>query len=154
MQTAVTLHAGGHGREAVDWAGLAAHVRGQSDVQSTDGVATNENDVWASLDMGATWDLIAGISRNGTRGYVQAVNATRRFSSRGGSNNCEDPTNDDVFSIGGIAYIPGTTTQQRRHQRGVVQHGRHHVARCRRAPHGAPSRPAATSLRATSTTTA
>jgi len=78
---------------------------------STEGVATNENDVWASLDMGATWDLIAGITRNGTRGYLEAANATNSFASRGGSNNCEDPTNDDVFSIGGIAYIPGTTTQ-------------------------------------------
>ena len=74
-------------------------------------VATNENDVWASLDMGATWDLIAGISRNGTRGYVEAMNATNSFASRGGSNNCEDPTNDDVYSIGGISYIPNTYIQ-------------------------------------------
>ena len=74
----------------------------------TNAVSSNENDVWASLDMGATWDLIAGISRNGTRGYVAAVNASNSFASRGGSSNCEDPANDDVFSIGGIEYVPGT----------------------------------------------
>ena len=78
---------------------------------STDGIATNENDVWASLDSGATWDLISGISRNGVRGYVEAVNSSASFAGRGGTSNCEDPTNDDVFSIGGIAYIGGSTVQ-------------------------------------------
>ena len=77
---------------------------------NTSNAYTNENDVWASLDMGATWDLIAGISRNGTRGYTAAVNASNSFSSRSGSNNCEDPVSDDVFSIGGISFVPGTTT--------------------------------------------
>ena len=111
MSTAITYTQVGTGVKRSTGPDWLLMYEGSLTYNSTEGVASNENDVWASLDMGATWDLIAGISRNGTRGYVEAMNATASFASRSGSNNCEDPSNDDVFSIGGIAYIPGTYTE-------------------------------------------
>ena len=67
----------------------------------TDWEGNNENDVWASTDDGRTWDLISGISRAGTSGVVQSKLPLSSFMARGGSSNCEDPTSDTVYSIGG-----------------------------------------------------
>ena len=65
---------------------------------------TRENDVWASADLGQTWDLIAGISINGPSGRQEAAEHARTsFPHRELSNNCEDPSNDDVYSVGGRA---------------------------------------------------
>ena len=64
--------------------------------------ATSENDVWASGDEGQTWNIISGISYNGSRGYQQSTHPDSSFIHRRLSNNCEDPSNDDVFSIGGL----------------------------------------------------
>ena len=63
----------------------------------------NENDVWASMDDGQTWDLIAGISRFGTSGVVNS-RSPNTFPARGGSSNCEDPASDRIYSIAGYRY--------------------------------------------------
>ena len=63
---------------------------------------SQENDVWASADYGVTWDLISGISMNGAKGYQRSEMAESSFPHRSRSNNCEDPANDDVYSIGGL----------------------------------------------------
>ena len=68
----------------------------------TDWNGMNENDVWASVDEGRTWDLISGISRMGRTGLVESSLPDASFEARGGSSNCEDPTSDTVYSIGGI----------------------------------------------------
>lgn len=60
----------------------------------------NENDVWASGDDGATWELIAGTSRFGKSGLVTAA-SPQSFTARAGATNCEDPSSDYVFSLGG-----------------------------------------------------
>ena len=65
----------------------------------------NENDIWASADNGATWDLIAGVTRFGSGGYHLAHVSDKSFRGRAASSQCEDPTNDDVFSLGGT--LPG-----------------------------------------------
>ena len=68
-----------------------------------------ENDVWASGDEGQTWDLISGISRSGYSGtVVQAAVPYNMlsFTPREGSNNCEDPSSDDVYSLGGFVEHP------------------------------------------------
>ena len=68
----------------------------------TDADGVNENDVWASTDEGMTWDLISGISRQGLSGVVESKLPQASFVGRGGSSNCEDPTSDTVYSIGGF----------------------------------------------------
>ena len=78
----------------------------------TDGnTGLNENDVWASTDEGRTWDLISGISRLGTSGYVESKLPLSSFKARGASSNCEDPTSDTVYSIGGI-NLDGSLTNE------------------------------------------
>jgi len=67
---------------------------------------SNENDVWASADNGQSWDLISGITRNGSNGLVYSSLPYSSFSDRAASANCEDPTNDDVFSLGGYSRDP------------------------------------------------
>ena len=69
----------------------------------------NENDIWASADNGATWDLIGGVTRFGSGGYHQSKLWDRSFRARGGSSQCEDPTNDDVYSIGGTLPNEGAS---------------------------------------------
>ena len=76
---------------------------------ASDGIsAPSENDVWASGDEGQTWNLISGISYNGSRGYQESTQPYSSFIHRRLSNNCEDPSNDDVYSIGGL-YGQGFT---------------------------------------------
>ena len=66
---------------------------------------SNENDVWASMDGGQTWDLIGGVTRYGSTGYHAAYREqANSFLARGGSNNCEDPASDDIYSIAGYRY--------------------------------------------------
>ena len=72
----------------------------------------NENDVWASADGGRTWDLMAGISRDGRSGVVQSASANSSFSGRQGADNCEDPDSDYIFSIGGLDNAVGLATNQ------------------------------------------
>jgi len=60
--------------------------------------------VFLSLFCSPRWDLIAGISRNGTNGLVYSTSPYTSFSDRGASTNCEDPLNDDVYSMGGYQY--------------------------------------------------
>ena len=67
----------------------------------------NENDVWASADGGRTWDLVSGISRNGVSRYTPSALPNSSFYARGGSNNCEDPASDYIFSIGGTSRLGG-----------------------------------------------
>ena len=67
----------------------------------------NENDVWASADGGNTWDLITGISRYGRSGYTPSALPNSSFFARGGSNNCEDPASDYIFSLGGTSRLGG-----------------------------------------------
>ena len=74
-----------------------------SRVNVNDSELANENDVWASMDDGETWDLIAGVSRYGSSGVVQS-RAPNTFPARGGSSNCEDPASDRIYSIAGYRY--------------------------------------------------
>ena len=67
-----------------------------------DGPASNENDVWASQDEGASWDLISGISYYGDSRYVPSALPNSSFDAVAGSTNCEDPTSDAIFSLGGL----------------------------------------------------
>ena len=71
----------------------------------------NENDVWASADLGKTWDLIGGVSRFGSGGFQNAHIYQQSFSGRSASSQCEDPTNDDVFSLGGVLPNEGASNQ-------------------------------------------
>ena len=71
-------------------------------VASDGTTATSENDVWASGDEGQTWNIISGISYNGSRGYQPSTHPDSSFVHRRFSNNCEDPSNDDVYSVGGL----------------------------------------------------
>jgi hypothetical protein len=54
-------------------------------------------------DNGETWDLIAGIAGQGTANQTAAWDYQKSSSFRGrlGATNCEDPSSDVVFSIGG-----------------------------------------------------
>ena len=67
-----------------------------------DGPDYNENDVWASTDEGATWDLISGVSYFGDGGVVASALPNSSFSAVAGSTNCEDPSSDTIFSLGGL----------------------------------------------------
>ena len=69
--------------------------------------ASNENDVYASADNGATWTMIAGNSLRGQRGSITSANPTTSFSGSISSANCEDPTTDDVYTIGGLRWSGG-----------------------------------------------
>ena len=68
-----------------------------------------ENDVWASGDDGASWDLIRGRSLFGRSGAVNAVNAAS-FVGRRGSNNCGDPLSDILMSLGGANLVTNNAT--------------------------------------------
>ena len=71
---------------------------------TADTETTNENDVWASMDDGVTWDLISGISRYGASGVVYSRTPNSSFTPRGGSANCEDPASDRIYSVAGYRY--------------------------------------------------
>ncbi len=73
----------------------------------------NENDVWASMDGGQSWDLLGGVTRYGLTGYHTAYGTqANSFTPRGGSNNCEDPASDDIYSIAGYQFVGfGTATR-------------------------------------------
>ena len=65
-----------------------------------------ENDVWGSGDSGQTWDLLSGISQFGgpsgrPRETLSAL-PNSSFRARAASGNCEDPSSDRVYSLGGI----------------------------------------------------
>ena len=70
---------------------------------SDDNGIRNENDVWASTDGGASWNLISGVSWLGATGFTLSALPNASFAARAGSDNCEDPTSDTVYSIGGLA---------------------------------------------------
>ena len=55
-----------------------------------------ENDVWGSSDSGRTWDLLSGRSR-----LTASALPNSSFHARVFSNNCEDPSSDRVYSLGG-----------------------------------------------------
>ena len=67
-------------------------------------LALNENDVYASVDNGATWNLISGVSRRGAMGSVDSAYPDSSFAGSILSANCEDPNTDDVYSLGGTRY--------------------------------------------------
>ena len=72
---------------------------------------SQENDVWASADYGVTWDIISGVSINGAKGIQRSEMPDSSFPHRSHSNNCEDPANDDVYSIGGL-YEENTVSER------------------------------------------
>ena len=85
-----------------DWLLL---YEGQGLVSSN--AATNENDVYASADNGKTWVMIAGNSFRGQMGLKSSAYPDTSFSGSISSANCEDPTTDDVYSIGGLRWSGG-----------------------------------------------
>ena len=68
---------------------------------------SNENDVYASADNGHSWTMIAGNSQRGQRGSITSAYPDTSFSGSISSANCEDPTTDDVYSIGGLRWNSG-----------------------------------------------
>ena len=71
-----------------------------------------ENDVWASADSGVTWALISGIAYYSLHGLQRSAQADSSFSPRGGAANCEDPSNDDLYSMAGVLYADGNVRTQ------------------------------------------
>ena len=67
-------------------------------------LALNENDVYASVDNGATWNLISGVARRGVMGNVDSAYAGSSFAGSILSANCEDPLSDDVYTIAGTRF--------------------------------------------------
>ena len=60
----------------------------------------NENDVYASVDNGMSWQLISGVARRGQLGTKDSAYPTSSFAGSILSANCEDPLTDDVHTRG------------------------------------------------------
>ena len=94
---------GSSGTTGPDWLLLY-----EGSLTASGGPEGNENDVYASMDGGSTWILISGIARLGQLGDRYSAFPDSSFRAAGGAGNCEDPTSDDVYAIGGIRALNAT----------------------------------------------